>query len=66
MEIQDKTRRTVRLELTADDLLEIFSEKSQMENIDGFKWMLTSKDGDRELNSGITGIVIICDNAGLP
>ncbi|MET3815366.1 hypothetical protein [Pantoea sp. UYEF8] len=62
MKIQDKTKRTVRLELTTDDLLEIFVDKTGMGDIDDFRWLLGSKDGDRELNSGITGIVIIADN----
>ena len=65
MEITDTTKRTVRVQLDKVDLVEYFSEKTGMENIDGFKIVLTDKDGvDYPLNKRINRLTLIGDNSG--
>lgn len=65
MKIVDSTKRTVRLTLDRQDLVEYFSEKTGMENIDGFNWYLTDNKGnDHGLNKGMDFITLIGDNRG--
>lgn len=61
MKIDDKITRTVRLELSFEDIIKIFVDKTGMGDIDNFKWTLISEDGDRELNVEIKGIAMIAD-----